>query len=139
MAKKAKAKAKKFDVQGFRSFTDTKIVKVDTHEWKDFGDLYVRTMSGQARDAYEASIYFAGKKAKATGRGTEADGMRTNIVIATACDKDGNLLFKPEHAEWLCHKSAAVLDRIQDKARELAGMSAEDIDEMEKHLGSAQS
>lgn len=139
--KKTKLERKiiKFDKSKLQGFQDTVIVKVPTPEWPNLGDIYVRSMTGRSRDSYEGAIYLASEKAKETGNGTRLDNLRANLVVATACDKDGNLLFDASDAEWLGNKSAAVLDRIADASKDLAGISAEDVAEMEKKSEAGQS
>lgn len=139
--KKAKQKSKtvKFDKSKLQGFQDTVIVRVLTPEWPDMGDIYVRSMTGKSRDSYEGAIYLAEQNAKKTGKGSRLDNLRANMMVASACDEDGNLLFDAADAEWLGDKSAAVLDRIYDAANKLSGISAEDIEEMEKKLEVGQS
>lgn len=125
----------KFDIEKLKTFKDSKIELVKCPEWESvgFGEIYVRSMSGKARDAYELAIYEAGKD------NSKPYNMRASIVVATACDENGTELFSQNDAEWLGNMSAKVLDRIVDKAQELSGISEGDIDEMEKHLEDGQS
>ena len=135
-AKKPKAKAKfKFDKEKLKGFQDTKILRVLTPEWSDIGisEVYVRSMTSASRDNYEKAVYYAGVN------GDQLDNRRANMAIASVCDEKGELLFSPNDIEWLGTKSGAAMDRIYSKANELAGISEEDIAEMEKHLKAGQS
>lgn len=121
-----------FDKKKLQEFTDTVIEKVECPEWADigFGVIYVRSMTGASRDNHEIGIY----QASLIEKDERIYNMRAMMVVATACDKDGNLLFTPNDAGWLGKKSAAVLDRLFEAAKKLSGTSKKDVEEMEKSL-----
>ena len=134
-----------FDKKALFEYDDTVIEKVDVPEWGELGkNLYIRTMSGKDRDTYEMSIVNAGKKDdEDDGKDEDVDdtfmyNMRASLVVACCCDKEGNLLFKPEDADKLGNKSGAALDRLFDVGRKLMKMSDGDVKEMEKSLESDQ-
>ena len=125
-----------FDKEALFALNDIVIEKVECPEWGELGGhIYVRTMSGKARDAYEVGIVNARKE--------DEEGylfnMRASLAVACCCDVDGKLLFEPKDAEKLGDKSAAALDRIFDVSKRLSKMSEEDVKEMEKSLESDQS
>ena len=121
-----------FDKKAFFALDDKTIVKVACPEWGKFGkQIYIRTMSGKARDSYELGIY----NAKERDKDSFLYNMRASLVVATCCDKNGKLHFKPEDADKLGEMSGAVLDRLYDKAKELSKISDGDVEEMEKSLG----
>lgn len=122
----------KFDKNKLKDFQDTKIEKVDCPEWAEigFGEVYVRTMTGTSRDNYEMATYHASQ----VDAKVRVYNMRAEMVVATACDEEGELIFDKSDIEWLGTKSGAVLDRLFDAAQKLAGISAKDLEEMEKSL-----
>jgi hypothetical protein len=119
-----------FDKSKLKDFKDTKIEKVDCPEWAEMGDIYVRSMTGSSRDNYEMATYHASQ----VDEKVRVYNMRAEMVVATACDEDGNLLFDKADIVWLGQKSGAVLDRLFDAAQKLAGIGAKDLEEMEKSL-----
>lgn len=128
---------KPFDMSKLRNHDDVKVIKVLCPEWKKlgWGTIWVRSMTGRSRDAYEAAIYLAGVKAEKEGVGSNMDNVRANTAVATACKEDGTLLFKPSDAEWLGDMNSVALDRIMNAGNKLAGISEKDIEEMGKSLG----
>lgn len=106
---------------------DLKRERVEVPEWGGF--LYVSTLSGEARDAYESSVVsFSGGEAK-----QDLANIRAKFVAATVTDEDGNLLFTSEQVKELGKKSASVLDRLFDKAQKLNAISDADIEELAKN------
>ena len=122
-----------FDREKLKNFKGFEVKKVECPEWADMGEVYVRGMSGHSRDAYEMAIYNESQKKDGSFN------MRANMVVACACDKDGNLIFEASDSEWLGNQSAAVLDRIHDVARKLSGMTDQDVEDLEKSLEADQS
>ena len=125
---------KKFDKNKLRAYCDSKIVKVEVPEWPEMGDLYVKNMTGKSRDNYEAAMYEAREKFKETGQGSIIENIRACTIVASACHKDGTLIWEPEEAADLGDKTALVLDRIYNVATKLSGITAKDIADMEKSL-----
>lgn len=122
-----------FDKKALFTLNDRKIEKVECPEWGELGQhIYVRTMSGSARDSYEMAIH----NASVEDENGMMYNMRAMMAVAVCCDKDGNLLFEPSDAKALGEKSAAVLDRIFDVGKRLSKMSSKDVEEMEKSLES---
>ena len=124
-----------FDKNKLKDFKDAQVIKVECPEWAEMGDIYVRSMTGISRDNHEMGIYDQSKIPDAD----RVYNMRATMVVATACDAEGNLIFTTKDADWLGKKSAKVLDRLFDAARKISGMSDSDVAEMEKSLEPAQS
>ena len=122
-----------FDREKLKGFKDVEIEKVDCPEWASLGDIYVKGMTGRARDTYEMAIYDAGQSAD------QSYNMRAQMVAGCACNEDGSLIFKQKDAGWLGDQSAVVLNRLYDVARRLSGMTIEDVEELEKSLEADQS
>lgn len=96
---------------------DIKVEPVEVPEWG--GTLYVRTFSGKQRDAIDKFIASA---CDAQGKLRDPSGLRVQVVLASACNSKGELLFVPEDAASLGDKSAAAIERIFNAAQALNGM-----------------
>jgi len=103
---------------------------VDAPEWG--GQVFIRTMTGTERDAWEAEMV-QGKDQ------VDMQNFRARLAVRVLVDEKGERLFKDGDAHRLGLKSARVLARIYDKARELNGLSNEDAEELVKNSGSAPS
>ena len=112
-----------------------KTVEVDVTEWGEIDpetgkpiptSVFVREMTAAQRDRYESSM-FTGKAGK---KDLNLIDGRTKMVIATACDADGNLIFQPEDLEWLREKPVRFLNRIFEAAQKLNGFTDEDEEEI---------
>ena len=105
-------------------------------EWKDDDGkpivVWVRTMTGTERDAYE---WWCIKQ-----KGGELVGVRGRLVALCTVDEDGTRIFDDEKdPAKLGKKSAAALQRIFDAARKLNFLSQSDVDELEKNSESVPS
>lgn len=99
---------------------------VEIPEWG--GTVYVKTMSGTERDAFEASHLEAQKSA-----GHILANVRARLAVQTVCDAGGARLFADDDAAELGRKHGKALDRIFDVARRLNGLRGEDVKELEKN------
>jgi len=97
---------------------------VEVPEWK--GTVRIRGLTGRERDAYEASLL------EQRGRSTRANlhNARTKLVVLSARNANGSRMFTEAQIGELSAKSASALDRIWKKARDLSGMSDEDVEEL---------
>lgn len=100
---------------------------VDVPEWG--GAVLVRGISAAQRDAYEMSLV------RGKGKNVEFNrrNMRTKLVVLAVVDETGRRIFRDADAEALGDKAAAAVDRIYAAAARLAGVSAEDEDELTKN------
>lgn len=94
---------------------DLATTRVDCPEWG--GHVFVRAWTGAERDQFEASSTEIRKQ----GKGIE--GLMALVVVMSARDEAGNLLFSPDDAERLQHKSAKPVGRIFDAQMKLSGVS----------------
>jgi len=104
---------------------DLRTEKVSVPEWG--GDVYVRTMTGEERNAYETSIF--------NGKEVSLDNIMAKLCIRTIVDDKGKRLFEDSEIAILGAKSAKVLSRIFTKAQKLNGLTAEDLEDMAKNSG----
>ncbi len=75
--------------------------------------VYVRTLTGTERDAFDSETAKLGEEGKAL--------FRARMAAATLCDENGEPVFTAEDAEALGRKSGKVLDRLWDVAAKLNG------------------
>lgn len=109
---------------------DIQIEEVEVPEWE--GTIYVRGMSGTARDRFDESILIDGPKGQPQ-KASMIDA-RAKLAAATICDSDGNLLFSPKDIKALGEKSSAPLTRIFEVAQRLSGLSDADVEELTEEL-----
>ena len=100
---------------------DRQYDEVEVPEWG--GSVRVRGMSGTERDAYEASIL----EQRGNDRKVNLANARAKLVVRCLVDEAGQLLFNADDVRLLGRKSAKALERVFDKARELSGMSEDDV------------
>ena len=96
---------------------------VEVPEWG--GALYVRTMTGSERDAFEAAIL--GKN------NAGFKNIRARLTALTTTDEAGNRLFEEGEVDALGKKSAAALDRVFSVAQRLNSMTQQDVEDLEKN------
>lgn len=111
------------------SQSDREIEMVEVPEW--CGVVFVRSLSGEERDQFEASII------ERNGRDvrTNLRNLRARLVVLAACDESGNPIFSPGDADALGAKSAAALDRIFSVAQRLSGLRENDVQELAENFG----
>jgi hypothetical protein len=105
---------------------DRALVREYVPEWNGF--VYLRTMSGEQRDAFEVSCIVNGKQSYANVRG--------KLLVHVICNKDGDLLFTEAEAADLGKKSGAALGRLYNRATQLNAVTEADVDELVKNSGS---
>lgn len=101
---------------------------VEVPEWG--GTIRVKAISGAERDRFEASV--AERKGRKVRYNME--NLRARLVQLAAIDEAGKLLFKRNDVAVLGQKSAAALNRVFEVARRLAGISEDDLEELEENL-----
>lgn len=86
-------------------------------------ELWIRTMTGRERDAYENEI--VGDREK--GRVVNMDNFRARFLVRCMCYEDGRRIFEDTDAAGLGDTSAKELDRLYDHAARLNRMREEDV------------
>lgn len=109
---------------------DIKVEPVEIPEWG--GVVYVKTMSGHERDAFELSQMEGGTPAE-----KYAD-LRAKMVALTVCDEKGNRLFSVDDVQTLTKKSARALDRVFEVSQRLSRIGVGDIDKAAEDLDEGQ-
>jgi hypothetical protein len=106
---------------------DAKLQSVEVPDWG--GTLYLRVMSASERDAYEDEMY------RIKGKDVEVNRLnaRARLLVRCLCDEQGTRLFSDDDAKALGAKSAKVMGKLFDRASKLNGLSASDVEELEKN------
>lgn len=94
---------------------------VSVPEWG--GEVYIASMTGAARDAWEQSLLNKG------GGEVNMQNLRARLVAYTAVDEKGNRLFSDKEAKALGEKSAKALERCVKVAQRLNGLTDSDMEE----------
>ncbi len=95
-------------------------------EWNGVAG-FVRTMTGEERDAYEAE-FFANGEDEAINRAN----VRARLVARTFVNDAGERFFSDAQIKALGRKSAKALDRIFEVAQRLNRLSKADMDALVK-------
>lgn len=113
---------------------DSHVEPLEVPEWG--GHVLVKALSGAERDSFEASI--SGSK---TGkqRKVNLENLRARLVALCLVDDKGKRLFTTADVHALGQKSAIALERVFEKATELAGMGNTDIEDMTANFTKDQS
>lgn len=108
---------------------------VEIPEWS--GRVLVRSLEGNERDRYEASLVRMGRNVSGAleAEGLNADNVRAKLVAMTAIAEDGTNLFTEADVLILGHKSAAALDRIFTVAQRLSHLTDRDVDALIDQMG----
>ena len=107
---------------------DLKTECVEVPEWG--GSVYVRALTGEERDTYEASVVTQ------KGKDTQVNmkNARAKLVTLATVDESGAKIFTQADVAALGKKSAAALSRIFNTAMRLSGISESDLTEMTKEI-----
>ena len=119
------------------------MVEVDVTEWgaidPETGErqkttVFVREMTARELTKFQTTGVVSKNRKFKPEEGIDVEAisnMRERLVIATCCDADGNLIFKPEDINMLGEKPVAVLERIVDAALKINNLKKSDLDEEE--------
>lgn len=116
---------------------DRETQTVPVPEWDT--EVTVQALSGKERDAYEASLVDIVEETR-NGKTVEVaqtnlENSRAKLIVQAVVDEDGTRVFSDDDVEAVGNKSGKALDRIYDVARDLAGISDEEIEEIAKNFG----
>lgn len=106
---------------------------VEVPEWG--GAVLVRGMTGIDRDGFE--------EAMTTSRGKDVTvnlrNFRAKLVARSIVDSEGRRLFTDDKVDALGRKSAIALQRVFTVAQRLSGLAPDEVEELTRELGEAQS
>ena len=104
-------------LEDFTKTPKLRIEAVELPEWNSI--VYVREMTALERDSFETSI--------SDNEGNVINqNLRSKLIVATACDPEGTLLFNTEHLAMISGKPAPVMMRIYEAAARLNQMRSKD-------------
>lgn len=103
---------------------DRKFKDVDVPEWG--GKVRIATISGKARDRFEASILNAQGK-------VNTQNIRAKLVAACIVDEYNKPLFNESDIEKLGEKSCMALDRVFAEAQVLNGIGDREVEQLAKN------
>ena len=98
--------------------------KVSVPQWG--GDVFVRTLTGTERDAFEQSCI----NAKGKNQEMNLANIRARLCVLTICTEEGTRLFTAGDVDKLGKKSSAALDLIFSVAQSLNGLGSKDIEDL---------
>jgi len=103
---------------------------VGVPEWGGEGEgVWVSTMTGAQRDAFEDSIF----QTKGKNVTQNLKNYRSKLCVQVIVDETGTRLFEDGDIEALAKKSAKVLDRIVTVAQRLNGIGSTDVEDLTKN------
>jgi hypothetical protein len=113
--------------------------QVEVPEWG--GTVWVRTLTGRERDAWEETFVKVQRNAKGRVLSVKENltNIRARLSALVICDSAGTRLFTDAQVNELAAKSGAALDRVFDTAQRINKMSDQDIEELAGNLESGQS
>ena len=109
------------------SANDVKVSEpIPVKEWG--GDVYVKTITGLERDAFEES--YSEQKMKS---------FRVKFLVLTLCDETGERLFGDDDVALLGTKSSNIINALFEKSWAHNAFNAEAVEEMGKDSPGVQS
>lgn len=98
-------------------------------EWG--GEVYVRGLTGEERDDYEASMIRFVKRGKEQDREFNLKNVKARLVVRCVTDESGKRMFSDSEVAILGKKSAAALNRIVDVCQRLSGLTEKEVEQIE--------
>jgi len=97
--------------------------------------VYIREMTGRERDRFEQSIVKITKGKKGVPeQQQDLKDFRAKLVVCSACDHNGELLFTANDVEALSSTlSASKFEKMVNVAQKLSGITEEDKEELIKN------
>lgn len=110
---------------------DEVIEKVPVPEWG--GDVFVRSVSGTQRDAFDQSQYEDAVDGKVSMKN-----FRAKVVALGLCDEEGVPLAGQDKVMALGAKSCVALSRVFDVSKRLNGIGDDEVGDLEKNSDAGQ-
>ena len=118
---------KKLNIEDILNCVDVVSKTIEIPEWG--GSVEIRSMTGEARDAYEESVF---KRLENGEYERDLSNARAKLIAACVYKPDGTRMFKSDaQIKALGSKSAIVLDRLFTECQNLNAISQKDMDELE--------
>jgi hypothetical protein len=113
---------------------DLQTEDVPVPEWG--GEVRIRMLTGEERDAYEASMVELKKDGSAKAN---RENVRARLLILCIVNEAGEQMFNRADIKLLGRKSAKALERVINKVNEMNGISEKDIEELAEGFDNAPS
>lgn len=113
---------------------DLQTEDVPVPEWG--GEVRIRMLTGEERDAYEASMVELKKDGSAKAN---RENVRARLLILCIVNEQGEQMFNRADIKLLGRKSAKALERVINKVNEMNGISEKDIEELAEGFDNAPS
>jgi hypothetical protein len=110
--------------------------EVEVPQWG--GTVFVKTMSGTEKDAYENDCMRINVKGKKVNFEDHRDNSRAKLLVLCIVDENGNRLFDESDIKALGNKSCAALDTVYEVAARLNKQTPEDLETMAKNSDGGQ-
>lgn len=110
---------------------DFKFEDVPTPEWGEGTGVRIKSLSARERDSYEKSILIKRGSGRKQVQEVDMLNARAKLVVFTAIDETGTLIFTAADVLDLGKKNAAPISRLAEKAMELSGISDDDMEALE--------
>lgn len=107
---------------------------VPVPEWG--GDVIVQSITAHTKEVWEDSLASVTMKNRKVILKQNKGNVRAKLVSLAAIDESGALLFSEQDITALGKKNAAALDRVFEVAKRLAGITDEDVEQLEKNSDS---
>lgn len=104
---------------------DLQTEDVPVPEWG--GEVRIRMLTGEERDAFEASMVELKKDGSAKAN---RENVRARLLVLCIVNENGEQMFNRADIKLLGRKSAKALERVINRANELNGISERDIEEL---------
>ena len=104
---------------------DLKTEDVPVPEWG--GEVRIRMLTGEERDAFEASMVELKKDGSAKAN---RENVRARLLVLCIVNEQGEQMFNRADIKLLGRKSAKALERVVNACNELNGFSEQDIEEL---------
>jgi hypothetical protein len=113
---------------------DLQTEDVPVPEWG--GEVRIRMLTGEERDAYEASMVELKKDGSAKAN---RENVRARLLVLCIVNEQGEQMFNRADIKLLGRKSAKALERVINKVNEMNGISEQDIEELAQGFENAPS
>ena len=97
--------------------------KIEVPEWG--GSVYVQTINGFERDAFESRCIAARKNGS-----LDTKLLKAQLVILSLFDAEGKRIFSENDINDLNRKSSKVIDDLFTVAQRISGLSDDDVEEL---------
>lgn len=113
---------------------DLQTEDVPVPEWG--GEVRIRMLTGEERDAYEASMVELKKDGSAKAN---RENVRARLLVLCIVNEQGEQMFNRADIKLLGRKSAKALERVINKVNEMNGISEQDIEALAEGFDNAPS